>query len=177
MAGAVFLKGERIELKTIEEEDIPFMVKNINDPKVWSSLTIHLPANKIREREFLKNISKSDKEIHLMICDDDKKIGMVSIFDIDHRVRKGEVGLWIAPDHWKQGYGTEAVRLIMEYGFDTLNLHRVFAAALRNNPGSLKIWEKLGFEKEGVSRDAAFVKGEYVDLINYSILEDEWEEK
>jgi len=41
----------------------------------------------------------------------------------------------------------------------------------------LKIWEKLGFEKEGVSRDAAFVKGEYVDLINYSLLEDEWEEK
>jgi len=88
MAGAVFLKGERIELKTIEEEDIPFMVENINDPDVWSSLTIHLPANKIKEREFFKNISKTDKEVHLMICDDDKKIGMVSIFDIDHRVRK-----------------------------------------------------------------------------------------
>ena len=93
MTGAVFLKSEHIELKTIEEEDIPFMVNNINDPRVRSTLTIHLPANKIQEKEFLKNISKKDKEVHLMIYDDDDRIGMVSLFDIDHRVRKGEVGL------------------------------------------------------------------------------------
>ncbi|MFW5904559.1 MAG: GNAT family N-acetyltransferase [Candidatus Saliniplasma sp.] len=177
MVGAVFLKSERIELKTIEEEDIPFMVENINDPDVWSTLTIYLPANKIQEKEFLKNISKNDKEVHLMICDGDEKIGMVSIFDIDHRVRKGEIGLWISPEHWSKGYGTEASRLIVKYSFKTLNLHRVFAAALKNNQGSLKIWEKLGFEKEGVSRDATFVDGEYVDLVNYSILEDEWKER
>ncbi|MFO7792975.1 MAG: GNAT family protein [Candidatus Saliniplasma sp.] len=177
MAGAVFLKGERIELKTIEEEDIPFMVKNINDPEVRSTLTLHLPVNKKMEQEFFKNISKNGNEVHLLICDEEDKIGLISLLDIDHRIGNAEIGLWIIPDFWKKGYGTEASELMVDYGFKELNLHRIFAGAFRNNPGSSKIWEKLGFEKEGVSRDVDFVDGEYVDLINYSILEEEWEER
>ncbi len=175
MAGEVFLEGELVTLRTVEEEDLDFMVENINHPEIRSYLTSYLPINMEQEKKFLEEISKNDNEIHLLIWDGEDRIGMTSLFDIDHRVGKAEIGLWITPDFWKRGYGTEASRLMVEYGFDELNLHRITAKTLQNNTASQKIWEKLGFEKEGVLRDTSFIDGEYVDLICYSILRDEWE--
>jgi len=175
MPGSLFLKGKLASLRTVEEEDLEFMVENINDPEVRSALTSHRPINKIEERKFLERISKSDDELHLLIWDVNDRIGMVSLFDIDHRIGSAEMGLWIIPDFWKKGYGTEASKLMMNYGFRELNLHKIVARTLKTNPASQKIWEKLDFEKEGVSKDAAFIDGEYVDMIRYSILKYEWE--
>ncbi len=174
MPGSLFLKGELASLRTVEEEDLEFMVENINDPEVRSSLRSHLPINKIEEQKFLERISENDDELHLLIWDVNDRIGMVSLFDIDQWLGRAEMGLWIIPDFWKKGYGTEASELIIDYGFEELNLHKILARTLKTNSASQKIWENLGFEKEGVSRDTAYVDGEYVDMLRYSILEDEW---
>lgn len=174
MPGSLFLKGKLASLRTIEEEDLEFMVKNINHPEVRATLRRCLPINMIQEKKFLEEISESDDEVHLLIWDRNDRIGMISLLDIDRQVGSAEIGLWIIPDFWKKGYGTEASKLMVDYGFRELHLHRISARTLRNNPASQKIWEKLGFEKEGVSRDMAFIDGEYVDMVRYSILEDEW---
>lgn len=177
MPGSLFLKGKLASLRTVEEEDLEFMTENINHPDVRSSLRSHLPVNKIQERKFLEDISENTDELHLLIWDVNDRIGITSLFDIDHRLAKAEIGLWIIPDFWKKGYGTEASKLMVEYGFKELNLHKVIARTLEDNDASQKIWEKLGFEKEGVSRDEAFIDGKYIDMIRYSILENEWEQE
>jgi Acetyltransferases, including N-acetylases of ribosomal proteins len=89
-------------------------------------------------------------------------------------VRTASIGLWISPQYQRNGHGTEAVKLITEYGFNTLNYHRIYARAYEDNKGSQRIWEKLGFEKEGELREQTYYNGEFRDIHVYGILDYEW---
>ena len=80
-------------------------------------------------------------------------------------------------DEWSKGYGTEAARLIIGYGFNTLNLHRIYLRVFAYNKRGQRAYEKLGFVKEGVAREDHFFDGQYYDATTMSILENEWRNK
>ena len=174
MPGAVFLRGDSVTLRTIEEEDVEFMRDAINDPEVWKGLTIARPINAEQEREYFEEQISNREDVNLAICVDGEITGTIGLHDIDQRAGKCEIGLWLAPEFHGRGYGTEASRLLTRYAFDELRMHRVLARVLASNEASARIWEKLGFEEEGVHRDEAFTGGEYVDMRYFSVLEDEW---
>nr|WP_277605360.1 GNAT family protein [Glycomyces sp. L485] len=89
-------------------------------------------------------------------------------------VRAGKLGYAVAYQAWGRGIATEAARLLVDFGFQVLELHRVSAAAGPDNPASIKVIEKLGFTREGRIRDHVFTNGAWRDSILYSILEHEW---
>ena len=71
------------------------------------------------------------------------------------------------------GYGTEAVRLLLDFAFKDLNLHRVYLRVFVTNEAALRVYEKVGFVREGVLREAAYIDGKYVDVAVLGILRDE----
>jgi [ribosomal protein S5]-alanine N-acetyltransferase len=77
--------------------------------------------------------------------------------------------------YWGQGYGTEAARAVIDFGFGVLNLHRIGASVLADNSGSIRVLTKIGMQFEGVKRDFTAIRGRHEDLHSYSILKPEWE--
>ncbi|MFC4408128.1 GNAT family N-acetyltransferase, partial [Haloarchaeobius iranensis] len=94
---------------------------------------------------------------------------------IQDRTRWAEIAISIAPEHWGNGYATEASELIVDYAFTERNLHRLQARVIEPNDASASVWEKLGFTREGTLRENQFYEGEYVGTRYYGLLEDEWE--
>lgn len=174
MPGALFLEGDKVNLRTIEEEDLELLRENINDPEVRKHLTAREPVNLEQEEDFFENVISSDEGVHLAICREEDMIGIVSLEENQKEIRVAEIGIWIDTDHHGNGYGTQAAEMITDYGFKELNYHRIMARVHADNRGSQKIWEKLGFEKEGELRDQTYLQGEFVDSYIYGILEDEW---
>lgn len=174
MPGAVFLEGDKVELRTIEEEDIEFLRNNINKLEVRTHLTNYKPVNLEQEKEFFNEVISSDDGVHLAICNEGEMVGIISLEENEKEIRVAEIGIWIDPEHRGNGYGTESAEIITEYGFNELNYHRIMARAHGENKGSQRIWEKLGFTKEGELREQVYREGDFTDAYLYGILEQEW---
>ena len=104
-----------------------------------------------------------------------KLIGSLAFNEIDWRNRAAEFGIMIGDKtYWNRGYGTEAVRLLVNHGFNTLNLNRIFLRVFENNPRAIRAYEKAGFVHEGRLRQAEFRDGKYIDVLMMSMLKDEF---
>lgn len=175
MPGAIFLEGESINLRTVEENDVEFLRDNINNPEVRTYLTARKPVNLEQERSFFEEVISSDEDVHLAICNkNNEMVGIISLEENNDEIRVAEIGIWIDPEHHRNGYGTEAAELITDYGFNEQNHHKIIARAYENNEGSNKIWKKLGFTHEGTLREQIFREGKFEDANIYGVLESEW---
>ena len=87
------------------------------------------------------------------------------------------LGIFIGnKDYWGHGYGSDAVRLMLEYGFGQLNLHRVYLYVFAYNKRAIRAYEKCGLKHEGALREAGYKNGRYFDILVMGILENEWRE-
>ena len=175
-----FIVGDRIYLRPLEVEDADAFVSWLSDEEVRKYLGGTTPFNRIREREYIEGLYKDDRNINLGIVlkDGDELIGATGLEDISFPNRNAEMGIVIGnKDCWSQGYGTEAVKLILRYGFDELNLHKIFLRVFCYNPRAIRSYEKAGFRREVVLPEHAYLGGEYCDEYVMSILEDEWRGK
>lgn len=176
MPGPVFLEGDIVELRTVEESDLQFLQTHANDPQIWAATGIPAPANAQQEQEFFENVVAGGDEIHLLVVADGEPVGMVGLHQLNKERGNVEVGYWIAPDHHGNGYATEATELLVTYAFEHRRLHKVSAEVYEFNDASMRVLEKLGFVEEGILRDELFVYGEYQDSHRFSVLEEEWRE-
>ena len=179
MSGAAYLEGDGVVLRTIEEDDLPFLRDAINDPRVRRYLPSRPPLNLDGEREFYEEVIVGDDDsLNLLICavDDDgeRRVGTIGVHGLGLVDGSCEIGLFLAPDAWGEGLGTEASRLVTEWAFNERGRHRVIARVTEGTAGSRAIWEKLGFRHEATFREAVFHDGDYVDQHLYAVLEDEW---
>lgn len=174
MPGAVFLEGDRVELRTIEAEDIEFLQTGMNHPAVRTYAGADIPYNRQRYEEQRFDSIASAENLHLLVCSGMDRLGDVSLAPIDERRGWANLGYWIHPDHQGQGYATEAARLVVGHGFNELRLHRISATLVARNEPSKRVVEKLGFVHEGTKRDDAFIEGEFVDREVYALLSDAW---
>ncbi|MBM7613644.1 GNAT family N-acetyltransferase [Alkaliphilus hydrothermalis] len=90
---------------------------------------------------------------------------------------KAEMAYWVGVPYWGKGYCSEAGKALMKFGFDELELNKIYALCMKGNRGSSKVMEKMGMIFEGLKREDVMKWGEYVDLESYSILRKEYEGK
>jgi RimJ/RimL family protein N-acetyltransferase len=110
--------------------------------------------------------------------DDDRIIGMTALFDANSQHRNAWVAIGIGErELWGKGYGTDAMNLILRYGFMELNLHRVNLYTFDINPRAIRSYEKSGFVHEGKVRLAMNRYGKRADLVYMGILRREWQER
>lgn len=176
MPGSVFLEGARVELRTIEEEDLPFLRNTLNDPTVRRYLYPRPPFNLEQEREYFENVVSDDENVNFLVTVDGEAAGTIGLMPADAVTGTTEIGLFMAEGWWGEGYGTEAAELCTSYAFDERRLHRVIARVVAGNEASNRVWEKLGYRHEATFREAVFIEGEYRDVNLYAVLEDEWRE-
>jgi RimJ/RimL family protein N-acetyltransferase len=105
-------------------------------------------------------------------------IGNCSFMNINWTIRSAEVGLFIGEKScWNKGYGTEVMSLLLDLGFDTFNLNRIYLRVDEANKGGIHAYEKAGFVHEGRFREGTFQNGKYGDVLLMSVLRAEWNPK
>jgi len=176
MPGRPFVSGDRVDLCAVSEEDVDFLRDTVDDPAVWPTIAARTPTTEKQEREWYEERASSDDGgVNFVVAVDGESVGTVGVHGVDDVNGSAELGIFLAEEFWGEGYGTEAARLATTYAFDQHRRHRVTARVFEGNEGSIRIWEKLGYELEGVHRDEVFVDGTYTDVRYYSVLEDEWD--
>lgn len=174
---APFLIGPRVFLRPMLASDVPLFTRWLNHPDVRQHLAIHRPLTELAEQRWLEHVSTDTASVFLVIClrEGDRPIGTISLRNLTGNNRVGDLGLQLGEmDLWGQGLGTEAITLALDYGFDTLGLHRVELRCHASNARGVRCYERLGFALEGRQREAHFTQGAFEDVLLYGMLEGEW---
>jgi RimJ/RimL family protein N-acetyltransferase len=173
--------GERIRLRSAERSDLDKFVEWINDPEVTEGLTLFLPMSSVDEDKWFETVMGRPQEekplvIDMKDGDDWRMIGNSGFLDFDWVSRAAEVGIMIGDKSvWDQGYGTEAMMLLLRHGFATLNLNRVYLRVYAENRRAIRTYEKVGFVHEGRMRQGVYKYGKYYDVLFMSVLREEWD--
>ena len=168
--------GKGIYLSPMDTDDVETYTKWLNDYDVSANLGLYRQMISLpNEREELERLAADGQNYAIVLQGEDKLIGNVSLVDIDHVNRKATVGLFIGEAMYRdKGHGAEALRLILGYGFDTLNLHNVMLLVHSDNGRAIACYKKAGFREFGRRRDAKFKDGRYIDDVYMEILDAEF---
>ena len=173
--------GKNITVRKLKLSDAGDIYRHIRKKDIvkWTSNIPH-PYPKGSAVRFIRgshfNIRKKKAyNLGIALNQTGKIIGGIGIRNIDREKKKSaELGYWLGKEYWNRGYVTEAVKLMLEFAFRTLKLHRIYAEAFKNNHASNKVLQKAGFKKEGELREAEYRHGEWQDVCIYSILTTEF---
>lgn len=170
--------GQKIRLRAVERSDIPTFVRWFNDPEVRQYLNMFLPLSEAQEERWFERLLEDEKGYVFAIeTAEGVHIGNVGLHGIDWKNRKATCGIVIGEkEYWNQGYGADALRTLLRFAFEELNLHRIFLHVFDFNRRAIRCYEKVGFRHEGRLRQARFTEGRYVDELVMGLLQEEWEE-
>jgi [ribosomal protein S5]-alanine N-acetyltransferase len=124
-------------------------------------------------RAYVKSVDKDEKNVVFAITA--KKgnfhIGNITIGNILQEDKSGEISILIGErDFWGRGIATEAYKLIIDYGFNTLDLHRLYSGMTVRNKAMIRVAEKCGMKPEGTFKEAFLKEGEYLDVVQYALI-------
>ncbi|MDQ3019435.1 MAG: GNAT family N-acetyltransferase [Bacteroidota bacterium] len=170
-----FLTGEKIYLSPLTKEDISQgYVSWLNDAEVCRHNShATFPNTVTKTLSYLQSIEKSKTEIVFAIRwkKNNEHIGNISFKNLNWVSRSGEIAILIGEkNYWSKGVGSEAFKLLIEYGFNSLNLNRISSGLMTTNNGMIKICEKNRMKMEGLMREFLYKEGRYLDALIYSIL-------
>jgi len=171
------LTGERISLRPAREIELEAYFSLLQEPEASRLTGTQQRFSKESIAAWLKKISHvHDDRVDLMIAllDTDELIGEVVLNELDPINRSANIRIVVSARHSNKGYGSEAMRLMLKHGFEDLKLHRIELGVYAFNPRALHVYEKLGFKREGVKRDAIYTDGRFHDMILMAMLEEEF---
>lgn len=165
-----FIEGNRIYMREVRDSDVnETYYRWMNDPEIIHYLESRFaPNSRSSLLEYVKSFQGNKDSIFLAIVlkENDTHIGNIKIGPINWIHRLADIGIIIGEkDCWGKGYASEAISLLTDFAFNTLNLHKVTAACYEQNVGSLEAFQKAGFEIEGVRKQHCFSDGNYVGTI------------
>jgi RimJ/RimL family protein N-acetyltransferase len=175
------LRGTRIMLREYRRDDLPWMRQWVNDPNIVSHLSdIFLYPHPLESTEgYLDSILDGSSDSRgFVIADitDEAYIGQVNLDSIDWKNRVGRVGIVIgSTEYFGLGYGTEAMRLLIQFAFLEMNLNRLELDVYDFNERAIRSYLSCGFRQEGRLRERQYKNGRYVDVIQMGLLRSDWE--
>ena len=180
-------EGKLVRLRAMTREDLPRCVSWINDQELARYMEFHRPVSLEQEQKWYEGLLSSGDDvfaIETLAAENGtagfprgEHIGSVGLHDVHPRYHHAMLGIFIGnKGYWGRGYGSEAVRLMLQYAFEQLNLHRVYLRVFAYNKRAIRAYEKCGFEHEGVLREAGYKNGQYFDVLAMGILESEYRE-
>lgn len=171
---------EEIYVRALAFLDLKWTHKWHSDCKLYETLIgpYRFVSLEAEENWLQDRVAYSNREVNLIIClkRNNQPIGMVSVRDIDWINRKGHLtGIFIGEhEHQDKGYGTAALRLMLDHCFLDLNLNKIFTHILDNNLASLRVFENCGFNREGLLQQNAFKDGKFKDVILVGLCADKY---
>ncbi len=162
------LKGSNIYLRALEPEDLDFLFLLENNEAIWEVSGTLTPYSKQVLGHYLENAHRDIfdvKQLRLAICEASTQVvGLVDLFDFDPKNKRAGLGIVVLESQNRnKGIGAEAVALLVQYAFQTLDLHQLYANVGADNAPSIHLFEKLGFSLVGVKKDWRYSHGAYKD--------------
>jgi RimJ/RimL family protein N-acetyltransferase len=168
------LQTERLTLRLPARSDIPALMPLIGAREVAATtLRIPHPYTEADAEDFIAGtqeelLNGSGLRLGIIVRESDTLCGGVGLrVEPDHR--RAELGYWIGVPYWAKGYATEAAGAMLKYGFDTLQLHRIFASHFADNLASARVLRKIGMRHEGRLRGHILKWGEFLDIEMYGM--------
>ena len=170
------IRGERIILREQREEDVPFYTYWFNQPQVMFQCGFEKPTTEEEMKTCINVNHKSKDSVWFTITNLDGNIigetGLLRMFPAWHQT---DLTI-IIPDPKMQhkGYGTEAIRIMLDMAFHEYEMHRVSIGVVGLNTDALEFYKKIGFKQEGILEEAYYYNNEYSDFVMMRILSHEW---
>lgn len=173
------ISTDRIVLRWISEDDVDALFEVFSDPQVmryWSSgpLADRRAAADLQREIADGNLNNTMFKWGLSLRESNKIIGTTTLFNLSLSNGRAEIGYAMGSTHWGKGYMNEALRALVAYAFEGLNLRRLEADVDPRNGASIRTLERLGFQREGFLRERWHVEGEIQDALFYGLLRREW---
>lgn len=162
----------RVFIRPLELADIGHIMQWVNDPDIVKNFQNFKGFTKSEELNFLKKILKSKNDFVFSIFrkSDGKYTGQCAINQIGWQNKLGRFSIFVTKENWGRGYAEEAIRLLLNYAFKKLKLHKIWGVCWATNQKAWHIYKKIGFKKEGLLRDEYFWRGRYHDLIRMAVI-------
>ncbi|PLR99256.1 GNAT family N-acetyltransferase [Bacillus sp. T33-2] len=173
-----FLQGRRVYLRPYRPEDLDFFYEGLYIFEARELTGLKRVYNKEFMADYLGKIAKDESRIFLVIVDNETNelIGDVELNYIDLLNRTSYIRIQISnSDYLSKGYGTEAMRLLLDYGFGVYNLHRIELEVYSYNARAIRAYEKLGFKQEGIKRESIYYNHKFHDTIIMGMLKSEFQ--
>lgn len=173
------LQGQKICLRPFQMQDADVLWDSVHNPYFNKLTGTHATFTRDMIDRYIDNQIQADDDSRASFIieplDNPRPVGEVVINDIDPDNHSGNIRISLFHEEdLNKGYGSEAIKLMVDYGFRELSLHRISLGVYNFNPRAIHVYEKIGFKREGVMRDALYWDGEYVDEIAMSVLSHEW---
>lgn len=165
------LRGDRVLLRPLASGDLRRCVKWFSDPQVVRFLGRSTPVTLAEEERWFREYRRRSDEQIFAIEVDSHHIGNLGLHKVDRVHRKAELGIVIGePAYWSRGYGSDAVRAGLRYGFGSLGLNKISLDVIEYNERGIRSYEKVGFQREGVHREEIFKDGRFFNVLRMGIL-------
>ena len=173
-----FIEGDKIDLVPLNSDHINLYVKWQNNPEVRKYARNEFPSTIEMFKKLFEphgRIVTNNVRFEIWHKEDQKAIGLAEINNIHYSYRRASIAVIIGDLHyWGKGMATEAGKILLNYGFNELNLYKTTAMIYSPNIGSWKVCEKLGMEREATLKNNGFIDGEYVNDFCYCIFQNDW---
>ncbi|MGV3697185.1 GNAT family N-acetyltransferase [Flavobacterium sp.] len=172
----VTLHGQNIYLRALEPEDLEFIYAIENDEDIWEVSNTITPYSKFLIRQYLENAHQDiyeAKQLRLAICkkNNSQAIGLIDLFDFDAKNKRAGIGIIIQNETDRSnGFGKEALGLMLDYSFQQLQLHQLFANIGTENKASLSVFTTFGFVEIGVKKDWNFTNNSFHDEALFQLI-------
>ncbi|MGE8720197.1 GNAT family N-acetyltransferase [Leptospira terpstrae] len=174
-----FLVGENLYLRGLQPDDATGnYFKWFNDPEVcFGNSHGVFPMSQKSLLEFIESSYKSNQQLVFAMIEKKNQthIGNISLQNINWINRTGEFAIFLGEKkYWGKGLALEASNLIVSHGFKVMNLNRIYCGTFSNNHGMIKLAKSLKMTQEGIRRKAIYKNGEYLDMVEFGVLRDEF---
>lgn len=169
--------GERLYLSPILANDAENYIRWLNDDEV--AVNYGQYTSLVATKDDLKWLFEPDAGAHrysMVLHDGDVLLGSISLHDIHPLNRNAFIGIFIGEArHRNKGYGAEAIRLLLKYGFQTMNLNNIMLSVHEENHAGIACYKKVGFREAGRRRQWVYKNGKYLDVIYMDMLASEFD--
>lgn len=171
------IKGKRVILRPVEERDLELLVCWRNAPENRQYFFSPFLINPGGQKKWYESLLADNNRVMFMVDTlEGKTVGTVALHNIDWRNQECEGGqVIIDPTERRQSYAEEAVKILLNYAFQELNLHRVYLLVFPHNEPTRSLAKRMGFTQEGVLRQAVFREGKFHNKIMLGLLREEWQ--
>lgn len=177
--GPRFIMGKGVTLRRLEEGDLEHIRRWLEDPELRTLIGATAPMTEEDAAKWFARVDRDPSRAWFVIVEDegDRVVGEAGLLRLSPEWRTTDMTVIIGAESDRgKGLGSEAGRLVLDFAFNYLGLHRVAIGVVGFNEQALAFWKKLGFRDEGVQRDGYIHDGAFHDFVMMSILEDEWRE-
>ena len=169
------LTDPHIKLRALEPEDLDFLFQTENNTTFWEVSSTQTPFSKFILKQYIANAHQDifeAKQLRLVIENKETRtaIGMIDLFDFDPQHKRAGVGILILEKNQNKGFANNALKLLINYTFTTLNLHQLYANITSDNHKSIALFTKNKFEQVGIKKDWIFYNNTYKDELLFQLI-------